>query len=520
MEEGRSRRKRAAPKRLDPDEEASKPQLSHDPNKARRRNPQPAAASPRWTERPLGTGASFGSQEHGAAGTNLPGVGTLPEDLGWSGFQRYFCGHSNQVVAQRWREYNQSGQRGDGTAALPQKGNKARRPKTSRRRQPRLEVDVEAKDSSEEEVEEECVAEGDEPAAAAAAGASPVATSGGTLRRRRPASAALVQAIAMAQHTQRVVAERRAAAAAASASLLGKRVIVRWNEDESYAGEAAEVADADHENAGAGGVPTMRVLYDDGEEIWETIEPGKFREIPEIHCSADPDDPEPLACQTCGNGELLGTLHFCNGCDGAHHERCGIRGVSVQRNRDVRTEWYCEECTEKQGDCKACRGGHCGHTCDEGRWRIRHSRRSSVAGSKKPGARWTPSGLAGGRRRPPSAYRLPMGSPSPRPSPRARSLSWHSTAGGAAAGDAAAAAAAAAGGEGGAPMIISAETWSATEDADLRSIVERKGLGSWPSKAAIFNQMSSREAEGERGSERSESALRHRWTKFCKAGSE
>ena len=69
-------------------------------------------------------------------------------------------------------------------------------------------------------------------------------------------------------------------------------------------------------------------------------------------------------------------------------------------------------------------------------------------------------------------------------------------------------------------MIISAETWSATEDADLRSIVERKGLGSWPSKAAIFNQMSSREAEGERGSERSESALRHRWTKFCKAGSE
>ena len=50
----------------------------------------------------------------------LPQPGTLPAGLVWNVFQKYFRGHTNQVVAQHWREYNQSGQKGDGTAALPE----------------------------------------------------------------------------------------------------------------------------------------------------------------------------------------------------------------------------------------------------------------------------------------------------------------------------------------------------------------------------------------------------------------
>ena len=65
--------------------------------------------------------------------------------------------------------------------------------------------------------------------------------------------------------------------------------------------------------------------------------------------------------------------------------------------------------------------------------------------------------------------------------------------------------------------MISADTWTATEDADLREMIERDGPGEWPSKAVMFNQMASREGEGERSSGRSESALRHRWKNLCKA---
>ena len=274
------------------------------------------------------------------------------------------------------------------------------------------------------------------PAAASAAGLVSVSPnrpsrgSPGSVRSRRPASASLVQAIAMCQHKQRVVAERRAQAKSICAALVGKRVIVQWNEDEAYAGEAAVDADGSHPTSGE---QTILVKYDDGEEIEETIEPHKFREIPKAY--------KYPACETCG-GDELARLRFCEGCEAAHHEGCAMHAISVQcgRNALLRKEWFCTKCTAKQADCKACKGGRCAHTCEDGPWRVRHARYGKGGNQPRtPGATWCR----------PTAYRLPrlLGSSS-RAHAHTRTLSF-----------------------GGG---LQEEKWSAEEDENLRLLVERQ----------------------------------------------
>ena len=264
-------------------------------------------------------------------------------------------------------------------------------------------------------------------------------SAGSSFRRRRPASASLVQAIAMCQHTQRVVAERRAQARSVATSLLGNRVIVQWNTDEAYAGEVAEVSDL------AAAEPTVLVRYDDGEQVWESVEdPKKFRIIPAGATH--------LACETCGSSEALARLHFCLGCDAPHHEGCSMQSVTVAVQRagsgkaTTRKNWYCGECTAKQGACTACRGAHCSHTCLEGPWRICHPRapkRTTVRQARRRTA-------AGATRRQLSAYRLPT---SPSSTPRARARARTFPFGGA--------------------QSQQEDKWSAEEDENLRILVER-----------------------------------------------
>jgi hypothetical protein len=256
--------------------------------------------------------------------------------------------------------------------------------------------------------------------ASAAASAAGVGTAdpGSSARRRRPVSASLVQAIAMCQHKQRIMAERRAQAKSTCAALLGKRVIVQWNKDEAYAGEAAG-------SASTLGEQTMLVKYDDGEEMWETVEPNKFREIPQ-ECQTP-------ACATCG-GDDLASLQFCAGCEAAHHESCAMHAISIQcgGKATFAKEWFCDKCTAKQAGCKACKGGRSSHTCEDGPWRVRHSRYGKGIQPRTPGA----------------AYRLPH---LPGSSPRARTnrLSF-----------------------GG--FLSQEEMWSPEEDANLRLLVERQ----------------------------------------------
>lgn len=242
---------------------------------------------------------------------------------------------------------------------------------------------------------------------------------GSSSRRRRPVSASLVQAIAMCQHKQRILAERRAEAKSTCEALLGKRVIVQWNKDEAYAGEAGGGSPS------TSGEQTMLVKYDDGEEIWETIEPNKFREIPES-CK------NPV-CVTCGDDDLA-RMQFCAGCEAAHHEGCAMHAMSIQRDRKrtPRKEWYCDKCTGKQAGCKACKGGRSSHTCEDGPWRVHHSRYGKSIQPRTPGA----------------AYRLPH---LPGSSPRARTnrLSFGR-------------------------FLSQEEMWRPEEDANLRLLVERQ----------------------------------------------
>ena len=264
-----------------------------------------------------------------------------------------------------------------------------------------------------------------DPVSAEAATTANSPSPGGSCRKRRPASASLVQAIAMCQHNQRIMAERRAQAKSICAALLGKRVIVQWKKDEAYAGEAAAGSSP------TSGEYTILVKYDDGEEIWETVEPGKFREIPSAH--------QHPACETCG-GDDLAKLQFCAGCEAAHHEDCEMHAVSIicGRKTTLQKEWYCGKCTAKQAGCKACKGGHSTHTCDDGPWRVRHSRNSKSIWSRTPGA----------ARRRPSAYRLPnIPGSSPRSRGHTRALSF--------------------GGN------LLEEKWTPEEDDTLRLLVER-----------------------------------------------
>ena len=226
-----------------------------------------------------------------------------------------------------------------------------------------------AEDEAEYEEEEEAEA-GARPPVVPSPRHCPPRGSPGSTRQRRPASASLVQAIAVAQHTARVQSERRVFAAATMRAVMQKRVLVRWNAEEAYVGTVSE-GDLDQRR--------VLVLYDDGEEIWEEVVKDKFLVIPAAHGGGA------LSCRGCGGQEAAATLLFCPGCDACYHRQC-TQEVRVQMKGRVASKFYCGECVAKQGDCRACKGSHCSHTCEDGRWRIRHNRRSTSI-SRPGGAR-------------------------------------------------------------------------------------------------------------------------------------
>lgn len=60
----------------------------------------------------------------------IPDMSTLPGGLGWNDFQKYYRGHTNQLVAQQWKTYQQEGGNGDGSAVLPEKARARKSPPT------------------------------------------------------------------------------------------------------------------------------------------------------------------------------------------------------------------------------------------------------------------------------------------------------------------------------------------------------------------------------------------------------